>query len=51
MKSNWKWFGASCVLAGSIASRLGAPLPAIVFGIILAIVWKVRSERQSHLVL
>jgi hypothetical protein len=47
MKTNWKFFGAACVLAGSICNLLGAPLPAIIFGIVLAIVLKVRSERNS----
>ena len=51
MKNNWKWFGASCILAGSIANMLGAPFPAIIFGIVLAIVLKVRNERnQSQLI-
>lgn len=52
MKNNWKFFGASCVLAGSIANLLGAPFMAIIFGIILAIVVKVRFERNppSHVI-
>ncbi len=47
MKMNWKYFGASCFLAGSLARLAGAPMPAIIFGIILAIVLKVRSERNQ----
>jgi len=47
----WKYLGASCVMAGSIVHLLGAPLPAIGFGIALAILWKVRQERRQTLTL
>jgi len=40
---NWKFFGGSCILIGGLLVKLGAPLPAVGIGILLAAVVVRRS--------
>jgi hypothetical protein len=33
---NWKFFCGSCILVGGLLIKLGAPLPAIALGMVMA---------------
>ena len=31
---NWKFFVGACILAAGLAVKFGAPIPAVVFGVV-----------------